>query len=68
MFQIQVTGLEPINHTLRRIARAVEGILIVLQAGVDEPTKAAIDAAIADLKTSSDDLAASVAGASDPKP
>ena len=67
-FQIQVTGLDPIVKAITRAAIALEGILTVLKVGADAGTIAAIEENRLELKTSSDDLAASVAAASDPKP
>lgn len=68
MVTVQVIGLAPIIKAVNRVALALEGILATLQTGADAATIAAINSDIYELKQSSDQLAASIAAASDPKP
>jgi hypothetical protein len=66
--QVQIPGLDCLANEVKRAAKALEDIRDMLKENADAATVAALEADRTALQTSSDDLAASVAAASDPKP
>lgn len=63
--QVQVPWLKEIALATQRLAQAIEDIR---KQGMDDATAAAIESATSDLKTSADELAASVAANQAPQP